>query len=399
MDLHTGVPLWRSRDHKETNYPCVSGDLESEVTIIGGGVTGALLGYYFAQNGIQAVLVDKGQPGEGSTAVSTGLIQYEIDTHLVSLIKQVGVDRAVHAYRRGRQAIDDLQEIIDRLKYSCGFSRRNSLYIASCSDDAASLFEEFQCRQHFGLPVKFLSRNSLADISSISADGAIISSDEAQFDPYAFTKCVLQSASDAGLQIFGQSKVKSIEEFPDRAIVHLDASSIRTRIVVVATGYESGQFLPAAPGNLKSTYVVTSQPLPTFDGWPNGCLLWETARPYFYARQSDDGRVIAGGADTEFSDDHLRGQLVARQIAQIMARFSELFPAIPFQPALAWAGTFAETKDGLAYIGKPPGKARTYCALGYGGNGFTFGVIAARLILDLYCGRQNPDAAVFSFER
>jgi glycine/D-amino acid oxidase-like deaminating enzyme len=40
-----------------------------------------------------------------------------------------------------------------------------------------------------------------------------------------------------------------------------------------------------------------------------------------------------------------------------------------------------------------------YFALGYGGNGITFSMIAARLILDLYLGRPNQDAAVFAFDR
>jgi glycine/D-amino acid oxidase-like deaminating enzyme len=399
MDLHTGLSLWRAQDRDGIDYPRAQGDFDCDVVIIGGGVTGALLGYFFAKSGIHALLVDKGQPCHGSTSVSTGLIQYDVDTHLISLINQVGVDRAVHAYRRGQQAIDELQGIVEQLKCSCGFSRRNSLYIASLEEDSITLLEEFKCRQKFGLPVQFLSRTMLSEISSISAPAAILSSHAAQFDPYAFTKCVLQSAAHAGLQIFAHSKVKTIEEFPDRAVVQLDEAHIVARTVIVATGYESHEFLPSAPGELKSTYVVTSERLRSFEGWPDGCLIWETARPYFYARQTNDGRAMVGGADTEFCDDHQRDELVAKQIDRVTARFTELFPAIPFQPAFAWAGTFAETKDGLAYIGKPPGKARTYFALGYGGNGFTFGVIAARLILDLYCGRENSDAAVFSFER
>ena len=38
-------------------------------------------------------------------------------------------------------------------------------------------------------------------------------------------------------------------------------------------------------------------------------------------------------------------------------------------------------------------------ALGYGGNGITFSMIAARLITDLILQRPNDDAAVFRFDR
>jgi glycine/D-amino acid oxidase-like deaminating enzyme len=40
-----------------------------------------------------------------------------------------------------------------------------------------------------------------------------------------------------------------------------------------------------------------------------------------------------------------------------------------------------------------------YFALGYGGNGITYSMIAARLLTDLFLQRPNDDAAVFCFER
>ena len=41
----------------------------------------------------------------------------------------------------------------------------------------------------------------------------------------------------------------------------------------------------------------------------------------------------------------------------------------------------------------------TYYALGFGGNGITFSVIAAEIILDMIMGRKNKDASLFSFDR
>jgi glycine/D-amino acid oxidase-like deaminating enzyme len=80
-------------------------------------------------------------------------------------------------------------------------------------------------------------------------------------------------------------------------------------------------------------------------------------------------------------------------------RFRRLFPGTDLIPECAWGGVFAETKDGLAFIGQPPNRPRAYFALGYGGNGITFSAIASKLIADLYLGRPNPDAEVFRFSR
>ena len=82
-----------------------------------------------------------------------------------------------------------------------------------------------------------------------------------------------------------------------------------------------------------------------------------------------------------------------------MQKFGRLFPDVPLEVAFAWAGTFGETKDGLAYIGVHPRFPHTWFALGYGGNGITFSLIAAEIIRDDFLGRENRDARIFRFGR
>ncbi len=113
MKLRSGVPYWRVISPDALWYPTAVGDLRCEVAVVGGGITGALLSHLFVRHGIDTLLLDKRQPGEGSTAASTGLLQYEVDTPLSALIRKVGKGRAVHAYRRGLRAIDEL-EAVDR---------------------------------------------------------------------------------------------------------------------------------------------------------------------------------------------------------------------------------------------------------------------------------------------
>ena len=82
-----------------------------------------------------------------------------------------------------------------------------------------------------------------------------------------------------------------------------------------------------------------------------------------------------------------------------MRRWWRLVPGLPLEVAYAWAGTFGETKDGLAYIGVHPRFPHAYFALGYGGIGTTFSLIAAEIIRDCFLGRNNRDARLFRFDR
>jgi glycine/D-amino acid oxidase-like deaminating enzyme len=65
----------------------------------------------------------------------------------------------------------------------------------------------------------------------------------------------------------------------------------------------------------------------------------------------------------------------------------------------AWAGTFATTNDSLPFIGKLPGYPGVWAALGYGGNGITFSVVAATILRDAWIGQPHPDAKLFDFSR
>jgi glycine/D-amino acid oxidase-like deaminating enzyme len=80
--------------------------------------------------------------------------------------------------------------------------------------------------------------------------------------------------------------------------------------------------------------------------------------------------------------------------------FARLYPALEgIEIDYRWEGLFAVTPDGLPYIGPHRRYPRHLFALGYGGNGMTFGFLASRLLLDWYQGDRSADHALFGFSR
>jgi glycine/D-amino acid oxidase-like deaminating enzyme len=64
-----------------------------------------------------------------------------------------------------------------------------------------------------------------------------------------------------------------------------------------------------------------------------------------------------------------------------------------------WEGLFAMTPDSLPYVGPHRRYPSHWFALGYGGNGMTYGFLAARLLLERWQGVQSQDHALFAFDR
>lgn len=86
MNLHSTSPYWLLRHGIINSYPSLNADLKIGIIIIGAGISGALVANQLCKAGYNVVIVDRRHAGMGSTAVSTSLLQYEIDKPLHQLI-------------------------------------------------------------------------------------------------------------------------------------------------------------------------------------------------------------------------------------------------------------------------------------------------------------------------
>ena len=78
---------------------------------------------------------------------------------------------------------------------------------------------------------------------------------------------------------------------------------------------------------------------------------------------------------------------------------SRWLPAVPPQAEFRWAGVFGESPDGLPYIGPVPGRPGVFVALGFGGNGVTFAVVAAELLSRLVDGEEPEHLPLLALDR
>jgi glycine/D-amino acid oxidase-like deaminating enzyme len=400
LDLKSSLPFWPVKTGLPTTFPALSENIRCQAAVVGAGVTGALIADTLAEAGVDMVVLDRREAVHGSTCASTGLLQYEIDASLTELAGRHGEQQAVRAYRLCAEAIDRIHELTGELGDSCGFRRKPSCYFASRKRDVPALIEECALRQKHGFDVQFLSGEEFDERFDFAAPGALWTTHAAEVDAYQLTYRLLERAKARGARIFDRTDVVGFESGDQGWQLTTDrGATVAAEWLILATGYEATKLLPRKIVRLHSSFAIASQPLESSAGWPEQCLLWETARPYCYVRMTDDGRAIIGGEDEKFRSPTVRDALIERKSGKLQARFHAMFPNIPFEAEYAWAGTFGETKDGLPYIGSVPEIPNAIFALGYGGNGITYSVVAARLISDIARGIANEDSTLFGFNR
>jgi len=382
-------------------FPQLRADLVCDVAIIGGGVTGALLADRLSREGVDVVLLDKRPMATGSTAASTALLMYDLDVTLLELAERYGMEFATRCYQASLAALEHLTSVAEGLAEGCDFSRRRSLYFARRKEDSKDFQEECAARRKAGIEVELLSSRDIAALFPFQAEAGLVSTQAAQCDPVKLTHALLGQATAGGARVFSETEVVAAHmSEAGGTVITKEGPTVKCSHAVFATGYESGRFLKRKVGSLHSTYAICSTPHPHGDHWwHEDWLLWDTDNPYLYLRTTPDGRAIIGGGDVPFADPDSRDALLRRKTDWLVRRFEYLFPGQPFKVENAWTGTFGESDDGLPMIGGVPEQPRCLFALGYGGNGITFGMLAAEIISDAVLGRRNPDAELFSFDR
>jgi glycine/D-amino acid oxidase-like deaminating enzyme len=403
--LRRGRPLWLPDGQRaEPRYPVLSGQHDTEIAVVGGGMTGALIAHAFASAGISTTVLEAAVVGRGSTAASSALLLKEPDLELTQLTKRYGVRSSRRIWELSRQSVDQLVALVKRLRIRCDLRTRQAVYFATTAEAAERLRPECEHRSRAGFDAEWLGPAQLRRLTGIPGHGAIRSKGGAQFDPYRACVGILRHACAAGAQVFERSEVRRIEQAHDGVRIRTRQGTLHAQRVVIATGYATPQFRPLAGRfRMYRTYVLATEPLDRIRRDAVGLsdvMLWDAERPYHYARWTPEHRLLLGGEDRLIRPGRRRDQQSQSAARDLRAYFEARLPALAtVRIERAWEGLFAMTADSLPYIGPHRRYPRHWFALGYGGNGMTFGFLAARLLLERWQGLTPRDHALFEFAR
>ena len=156
-NLRSGETIWE-HDLPEPIGGVLAHDIHCDVLIVGGGVSGALLAEALSTRNLSIALLERRGIARGSTAASTALVEWEIDTPLVELGQQIGETTAARAWLRSARSVQDLAAKIQKLGIACDYRARESLYLCGDTLDADGLVAEAAERNRIGLPSRFSTR-------------------------------------------------------------------------------------------------------------------------------------------------------------------------------------------------------------------------------------------------
>ena len=397
--MRTGATVWEAYGTAAVQGRALNQSRKADLVVVGAGITGALIAEAATDIGLQTVILDRRQPAHGSTAASTALLQFEIDTPLLRLVDTIGFERASRAWLRSLQAVNGLRNLVSKLAIPCAFREREALYLAGDVLGARELAKEARLRQSIGLPSEYLDQANLLLRSGIRRDAALLSRGAADVNPVRLTHGLLQVALQRGAALHCPVQLSEIAPAGRHVgMVTEDGVEIEAKALVFATGYELAKGVPTDGHRRSSTWAFATQPQPDALRVLGESVIWEASDPYLYLRSTTDGRLVVGGEDEELDDAEKRDALIAQKVLALQRKTKALLPWLDTEADYSWAGTFGASETGLPTIGPVSGMPHCCAVLGYGGNGITFGYLAAELMRGYLSGNPDPDAAHFAFK-
>lgn len=372
------ISLWNSVTLRKHSYLPLTENIETDILIIGGGITGLTAAYELAKAKKKVILIEAHQIGSGTTSYSTGNLYVPVQNFYQSIEKKWGINVAKTIAHSRQFAIDYIEKTILDNNIKCQFSRRS--WYAYAQDNTALLTQEYHCLQKMNIAVEQVKHLPL----ELKFDQAIMLPNQARFNPLAYTLALAEKVRQLGGLIFENTCAIKIEE-EKICTVQTPKAQIKAQQIFIATHTPLGInsiHLFTAPYR---SYVIAAS-LKNHH-YPEGQFL-NIDQPkhilctHAISKDEPELLLIAG-------NHHKTGQ--EKAINHFEQLQSLLHKHLAINEILyKWSAQHYQSADDIPYIGYANSSTNcTYLATGYFADGLVYGTLAGIIIADALCNRSN----------
>ncbi len=349
--------------------PALCGNLKTEVAVIGAGMAGILTASRLRAAGRDVVVLEAKRIAGGQTRNTTAKLTAQHGCFAARLIETLGEEKARMYAQANSRAILDYRALIEEAGIDCDLETQSAFVFG---DDADLLCKEAEAQKRLGLQTAFVPSPELPGRPNcaVRADG------QAQFHPLKLLKAVAEP-----LTVYEHTPVLRVDDH----VLTTDSGSVEAEKIVFAAHFPFVNF----PGfyfarmHQERSYVLALENASCPEGMWIG-----TGREVWSFRHCGSLLLLGGGGHR--TGENSAGGRYGKLREQAGAWF-------PHSRELAhWSAQDCMTADGVPYIGRYAGsKPDWYVATGFQKWGMSTSMVAASLLCDQICGKENPYAAVF----
>ena len=375
------ISFYRSSVEDLNSQDKLTSDIDVDICIIGGGLTGISSAINLSKKGYSVILCEARKIGWGASGRNGGQLGIGMRKDQFTIEKKLGLKHAKELWSLGLEAVEDVKNLIKENEIDCHLV--NGVMSTACFEKDIDEYKfeiEHMAKNYDFEGYQFFNKEKIREeINSKMYLAGLLNSGSYHLNPLKLTLGLAKVAQKNKVKIFENTPIEKIREEGDRVQVMSKKGLIRANQVVVACngyldsilGSKKNKFMPI------NNYVVATEPLGEKRARQiikNNYAVCDTRFIIDYYRFSEDWRMIFGGGETFTSN------FVKNATSFVSKRMIKVFPQLQnVKIDYSWGGTLAITVNRLPHFGTLMNNKVSY-AFGYSGHGLALSVLAGKLI-------------------
>lgn len=352
------------------SFPELRQDIQTDILVIGGGLSGLLCAYFLNKDGADVTLVEANTLFGGISGNTTAKITSQHGIVYNDLISRFGVNKAKLYLEANNSALREYRRMCADI--DCDFEEKDA-YVYAVSE-RAKIKKEHETLKKLGYNADLVGDIPLP----FQNVGAIRFKNQAQFNPLKFACAVSKS-----LTIYEHTKVRELKG----NVAVTDMGNITAKKIIVATHFpfinKHGSYFMKLYQD--RSYVIALENAQNVDG-----MYIDEAEHGLSFRNYGNLLLLGGGGHRTGKNGGNYDEL--RKFAR------KYYPQA--KEKYFWAAQDCMTLDGIPYVGHYSAQTKNlFVATGFNKWGMTSSMAAAKILCDLVQDRNNKYAELFSPSR
>lgn len=386
------MTYWEGKLKKEIKKDRLLQNVNTDVCIIGAGLTGLSVGYYLSRKNIKVTILEADTICSGASGATTGKITSQHGLFYNYLINSYGVEFAKKYLQANENAINEIEKIVKDNNIDCDFVRQSSYVFCDKESEITQFEAEIQALKRLDFNAIYREKLNIP----ISNFGGIEFPNQAMFDPIKYAVGLAKVIEENKGKIYEDSEAIDIRHENGIYKVYTKDNCVESKYVVIATHFPIKNF----PGIyfMKmyqdiSYMIAVASGQKVFDGY----YINNSSPSVSFRNANDDDEnitLISGnghkvGREVNPSDSYKVLENIANNLFDGKYRLID-----------KWSTQDCVSMDKLPYIGRLSKMIENiYVATGFKKWGMTLSNIAANIITDMILGKQNEYEELFKTNR
>ena len=383
----TDDSIYESELPDRPSFLRLEGQVDADVAIVGGGLTGISAALTLAESGIRAVVLEAGRIGAGGSGRNGGHLCQGWPTDFDKISRQLDAGDADIAWQVGMDAVDLVKHRIAKYAISCDlrFGYLHAALHRRQMDELDIMQAEWETRG-YGHFTRLGDRSSLAEhIGSTAYVGALHDTGCGHIQPLKYLHGLARAAQLQGTRIYEASPVRKIVRGLRKTLLIEGGGTVTASAVMLCgNAYLADIGLPGMRRRLApvTSSILATKPLSENLAralLPTGAAVADCNTALNYYRIDADNRMIFGGRASYSNVDFGKVEPDLRR------RMVDVFPLLAqAETQQVWAGRIGITVNRVPQFGRTDDDI--YFVQGFSGHGVALSGQAGTILANAVIG-------------